>query len=274
MDTTTTVTLNNGVEIPQLGFGLFNVASGAEVEEAVSTALEIGYRHIDTATIYRNEEGVGRAVAASGIDRTQLFITTKLWNDAQGYEATIEALDASLGRLGMDYVDLYLVHWPKPDLTSDTWRAMEELYAAGTARAIGISNFFTHHLDQLLEVATVTPAINQIEFHPNLQSPKLVDYCTARGIVIEAWSPLKRGRVLDDPGLESIAKSHGVTTAQVVLRWMLQRSIVTIPKSVTPARIANNADLYGFSLSPEEIAIIDAMDRAERIGPHPDRIDF
>jgi diketogulonate reductase-like aldo/keto reductase len=274
MNRTTTVMLNDGVEIPQLGFGVFNVAPGSQVERAVTTALAAGYRHIDTATIYRNEEGVGRAVAASGLDRANVFITTKLWNNAQGYESTLNALDSSLELLGMDYVDLYLVHWPKPDLTRDTWQAMEELHAAGKTRAIGVSNFLPHHLDLLLEVATVPPAINQIEFHPNLQSPALVDYCQDRGIVLEAWSPLKRGRVLDDPELQTIAAAHGVTTAQVVLRWMLQRGIVTIPKSVTPARIAANADLYGFSLSDSDIAAVDALDRDERIGPHPDRIDF
>lgn len=274
MNRTTTVMLNDGVEIPQLGFGVFNVAPGSQVERAVATALAAGYRHIDTATIYRNEEGVGRAVAASGLDRANVFITTKLWNNAQGYESTLNALDSSLELLGMDYVDLYLVHWPKPDLTRDTWQAMEELHAVGKTRAIGVSNFLPHHLDLLLEVATVPPAINQIEFHPNLQSPALVDYCQDRGIVLEAWSPLKRGRVLDDPELQTIAAAHGVTTAQVVLRWMLQRGIVTIPKSVTPARIAANADLYGFSLSASDIAAVDALDRDERIGPHPDRIDF
>jgi len=274
MNRTTTVMLNDGVEIPQLGFGVFNVAPGPQVERAVATALAAGYRHIDTATIYRNEEGVGRAVAASGVDRTDVFITTKLWNNAQGYERTPAALETSLQRLGMDYVDLYLVHWPKPELTRATWKAMEELYAAGKTRSIGVSNFLPHHLDLLLEVATVPPAINQIEFHPNLQSPALVDYCETRGIVLEAWSPLKRGRVLDDPELQTIAAAHGVTTAQVVLRWMLQRGIVTIPKSVTPAHIAANADLYGFSLSASDIAAVDAMDRNERIGPHPDHVDF
>ncbi|MEA2023759.1 MAG: aldo/keto reductase, partial [Actinomycetota bacterium] len=181
---------------------------------------------------------------------------------------------ASLERLGMDYVDLYLVHWPKPEHTRDTWRAMEQIQAAGKARAIGVSNYLTHHLNQLLEHASVVPSINQIEFQPHLQSPELVSYCNERGIVVEAWSPLKQGQIIDDPELSVIAGTHGVTVPQVVLRWMLQRGIVGIPKSVTPSRIASNADLYGFQLSGDEVAAINAMDRDDRVGPHPDHIDF
>lgn len=271
---TTTVTLHDSIEIPQLGLGVFKSKPGPEVESAVATAIELGYRHIDTAAIYKNEEGVGKAVAASGIDRGEIFITTKVWNSDQGYESTLAAMDASLDRLGMEYVDLYLVHWPKPEHTADTWRAMERLQALGKARAIGVSNFLTHHLDQLAEHATVMPSINQIEFHPHLQSPDLVEYCDELGIVIEAWSPLKQGQIIDDPQLTTIAGTHGVSVPQVVLRWMLQRGIVTIPKSVTPSRIAQNADLYGFELSDDEVAVIDAMDRDERVGPNPDEIDF
>ncbi len=271
---TTTVTLHDAVEMPQLGLGVFKSEPGPEVESAVTEALELGYRHIDTAEIYKNEEGVGRAVAASGIDRGEIFITTKVWNSDQGYDSTLAAVDASLGRLGMEYVDLYLVHWPKPEHTHDTWRAMEQLQMDGKARAIGVSNFLVHHLDQLAERASVMPSINQIEFHPHLQSPELVAYCDARGIVVEAWSPLKHGQIIDDLELKTIADAHGVSVAQVALRWMLQRGIVTIPKSVTPARIAQNADLYGFVLSDGEVAAIDAMDRNERVGPNPDEIDF
>ncbi len=270
----TTVTLHDSVEIPQIGLGVFKSAPGPEVEGAVAAALEVGYRHIDTAAIYRNEEGVGRAVAASGIDRADVFITTKVWNTDQGYESTLAAMDASLDRLDMEYVDLYLVHWPKPEHTHDTWRAMEKLQADGKARAIGVSNFLPHHLDQLAERASVMPSINQVEFHPYLQSPDLVTYCRDHGIVVEAWSPLAQGRVVDDPQLGEIGRAHGVSAPQVVLRWMLQRGIVTIPKSVTPSRIAQNVDLYGFALSDEEMAAIDAMDRGERVGPHPDEIDF
>lgn len=268
------VTLHGSVPIPLLGFGVFLSEPGTETEQAVATALEVGYRHLDTATIYENEADVGRAIAASGLDRSDLFVTTKVWNTDQGYDTTLAALDASLDRLGMDHVDLYLVHWPKPEHTRATWQAMEELQQAGKARAIGVSNFLPHHLDQLLEHATVTPSIDQIEFHPHLQSPEVVEYCARHGIVVEAWSPLKRGRLVDDPDLGAIARAHGATIAQVVLRWMLQRGIVTIPKSVTPSRIAENFDLYGLELSGEEMAAIDGMDRDERIGPHPDEIDF
>jgi diketogulonate reductase-like aldo/keto reductase len=270
----TTVALHGTVQIPLLGFGTFRVRDGQDVEEAVATALDLGYRHIDTAVIYRNEEGVGRAVAASGIDRSEIFVTTKVWNSDQGHEPTLRAIDASLERLGMDYVDLYLVHWPKPAHTLETWRAMEEIQESGKARAIGVSNYLTHHLDQLLENANVLPSINQIQFHPHLQSPDLVDYCADRSIVIEAWGPLKQGQIIDDPELAAIAATHGVTVPQVVLRWMLQRGVVAIPKSVTPSRIAANADLYGFELSSDEIAVINAMDRDDRVGAHPDHIDF
>ncbi len=189
----TTVALHGTVHIPLLGFGTFKVRNGQDVEQAVATALDLGYRHIDTAVIYRNEEGVGRAIAASGIDRSEIFVTTKVWNSDQGYGATLAAIDASLERLGMDYVDLYLVHWPKPAHTLETWRAMEEIQESGKAQAIGVSNYLTHHLGQLLENATVLPSINQIQFHPHLQSPDLVDYCDDRGIVIEAWGPPKAG---------------------------------------------------------------------------------
>lgn len=270
----TTVSLHGNVNIPLLGFGTFKVKDGEDVEQAVTTALELGYRHIDTAMIYRNEEGVGRAVAESGTDRSEIFVTTKVWNSDQGYEPTLAGIDASLERLGMDYVDLYLVHWPKPENTVETWRAMEEIQETGKARAIGVSNFLTHHLDLLLEYANVIPSINQIQFHPHLQSPDLVEYCDERGIVIEAWGPLKQGLIMDDPELSAIASSHGVNVPQVVLRWMLQRGIVAIPKSVTPSRIAENADLYGFELSSEEMDTINAMDRDDRVGPHPDHIDF
>lgn len=266
--------LHDSVHVPLLGFGVFKIPDGSGVEDAVTTALDIGYRHVDTAAIYENEEGVGRALASSGIDRSDLFITTKLWNSDQGYDSTLAAVDAGLEKLGLAYVDLYLVHWPKPDHTKDTWRAMEEIQSAGKARAIGVSNFLPHHLDQLAETATVMPSINQIEFHPHLQSPELADYCAEHGIVLEAWSPLKHGAIVDDPDLLAIAKTHGVTVAQVVLRWMLQRGIVAIPKSVTPSRIAENADLFGFELDPREMTSINGMDRAERVGPDPDNFDF
>jgi 2,5-diketo-D-gluconate reductase A len=270
----TTVLLHGDVAIPQLGLGVFQVQDGAEVEGAVAAALDVGYRHIDTAAIYRNEDGVGRAIAASGIDRSGIFVTTKLWNADQGYDSAVVALDSSLSKLGLDHVDLYLVHWPKPDHTRDTWRAMEEIKASGKARAIGVSNFLPEHLDQLFEHATVTPSINQIEFHPHLQSPRLIEYCAEHEIVVEAWSPLKAGQIIGDEDLMAIADAHGVTVAQVVLRWILQRGIVAIPKSITPSRIASNLDLYGFELSDKDMEAIDSMDRNERVGPDPANFDF
>jgi len=270
----TTIALHGSVPIPQLGLGVFKIDAGSEVEDAVAGALDAGYRHIDTATIYRNEEGVGKAVAASSVDRSDIFITTKLWNTEQGFEKALVAMDTSLEQLGMDYVDLYLVHWPKPRHTADTWRAMEELQASGRAKAIGVSNFLQEHLEQLAETATVMPSINQIEFNPHLQSPELVSYCQSQGIAIEAWSPLKHGEIVNDADLISIAETHSVTAAQVALRWMLQRGIVTIPKSATSSRILENSDLYGFELDDDEMRTIDGLDRNERVGPDPADFDF
>lgn len=270
----TTIMLHDTVAIPQHGLGVFKSAPGSETEDAVVSALDAGYRHIDTAAIYRNEESVGAGVARSPIDRSDVFVTTKLWNSEQGYDSALAAIDTSLDLLGMDYVDLYLVHWPKPQHTKDTWRAMEAIQASGKARAIGVSNFLPEHLDQLLEHANVAPAINQIEFHPHLQSPELVTYCQDHGIVVEAWSPLKAGAIIADPDLGAIAQHHGVSPAQVTLRWMLQKGIVVIPKSVTPSRIIENADLYGFDLSNTEVAEIDAMDLNDRVGPDPANFDF
>lgn len=269
-----TVPLHGTVDIPLLGFGVYKVKPGTETEVAVAAALDAGYRHIDTAALYRNEEDVGKTIAASGIDRSELFITTKLWNSDQGSESTRAALDESLAKLGLDYVDLYLIHWPMPEHTEGTWRTMEELQASGKARAIGVSNFLPQHLDQLAETATVMPSVNQIEFHPHLQSAELVSYCDDRGIVVEAWSPLKHGKIIDDPELAVIAEAHGVTVAQVVLRWMLQRGVVTLPKSITPSRIAENRDLYDFELTDEDVAAINTMDRGDRVGPDPGNFNF
>ncbi|WP_370416552.1 aldo/keto reductase [Streptomyces fradiae] len=271
---TPTVKLNNGVEIPQLGFGVFQVADDATTA-AVSAALEAGYRSIDTAAIYGNEAGVGRALGASGLAREELFVTTKLWNADQGYDATLRAFDASLAKLGLDYVDLYLIHWPAParDLYRDSWRALERLAEEGRIRAAGVSNFQPAHLRRLTEGSALTPAVNQIELHPALQQSELRAFHGEHGIVTEAWSPLAQGAVLDDPAITAIAAAHGKSPAQVVIRWHLQLGNVVIPKSVTPARIRANFDVFDFVLSDEEMASIAGLDRGLRTGPHPDELN-
>ncbi|MFC9391447.1 aldo/keto reductase [Streptomyces venezuelae] len=274
MTTIPTVTLHNGVEIPQLGFGVFQVPD-ADTTAAVSHALDAGYRSIDTAAVYGNEAGVGRALAASGIARDELFVTTKLWNADQGYDNTLRAFDDSLAKLGLLHVDLYLVHWPTParDLYVDTWRAMEKLVADGRVRAAGVSNFQPAHLERLLDSSDLVPAVNQIELHPALQQRELRDLHAAHSIVTEAWSPLAQGAVLADPAIGEIAARHGRSPAQVVLRWHLQLGNVVIPKSVTPARIRENIDVFDFALSDEEMSALAALDRGLRTGPDPDTLN-
>jgi diketogulonate reductase-like aldo/keto reductase len=239
----------------------------------VAWALELGYRSIDTAAAYGNEAGVGRAIRASGVPREKIFVTTKLWNDDQGYDATRRALDASLKRLGLDYVDLYLIHWPGRK-SKDSWRAMEELRAEGKARSIGVSNFLPQHLEDLLSIATIVPTVNQIEFHPYLQQPDVLAFCAERNIRVEAWSPLMRGKVVEVPLLKELGAKHGKSPAQVVLRWNLQRGLVTIPKSVRRERLAANADLFDFTLSDDEVQAINRLDRGERMGPDPATFGF
>jgi 2,5-diketo-D-gluconate reductase A len=265
-----TISLNQGGAIPQLGFGVWQVEDRKAVE-VVGTALREGYRLIDTAAIYRNEAGTGQAIADSGIDREELFITTKLWNDDQGYESALRAFEASLSRLKLDYVDLYLIHWPQPqrDRYRDSWRALEKLHAEGRARAIGVSNFTVAHLERLLGECGITPAVNQIELHPALPQNELVAFHQARGIVTEAYSPLARG-ALDQPVIRDLARKHDRTAAQIVLRWHMQRGIVAIPKSSTPARIAANLDVFGFSLDDEDMAAIATLQTGERLAPDPD----
>ncbi|MEU8526399.1 aldo/keto reductase [Streptomyces sp. NPDC048629] len=267
-----TVKLNNGVEIPQLGFGVFQVPDG-ETTAAVSAALEAGYRSIDTAAIYGNETGVGRALAASGLPREELFVTTKLWNADQGYDATLRAFDASLAKLGLEQIDLYLIHWPTParDLYSDSWRAVERLASEGRVRAAGVSNFQPAHLQRLLDDSRLVPAVNQVELHPGLQQSELRAFHAEHGIATEAWSPLAQGAVLDDPVITAIAARTGKSAAQVVLRWHLQLGNIVIPKSVTPARIRQNLDVFDFQLPDEDMAAIAATDRGLRTGPHPDQ---
>ncbi len=266
-----TVGIAAGVAMPRLGFGTYRSAPGRETEQAVQWALETGYRSLDTAALYANEKSVGSAIRASGIVREDIFVTTKVWNDDQGYESTLRAFDESLSQLGLGYVDLYLVHWPIPVRMRDTWRAMEELADAGRARAIGVCNHLPHHLEALAAFARISPAVNQVEFHPRLQQPQLQRYCAEHSIMLEAWAPIMRGRVAEFSPLVEIARQHGRTAAQVAVRWILQRGHVAIPKSVHLERIRENADVFGFELSAEEMATIDALDAGERIGPDPDR---
>ncbi len=265
------IILNNGVEMPQLGFGVWQVPDD-EAERAVATALEAGYRSIDTAAIYGNEEGTGKAIAASGIARDELFVTTKLWNSDQGYDSTLRAFDASLAKLGLEFVDLYLIHWPLPaqGKAVDTYKAFEKIYSDGRARAIGVSNFLPEHLRLLTEETSVIPAVNQIELHPHLQQHEAREYHAEQGIATEAWSPLGQGKgLLEVPAIVAIAQKHGRTPAQVVLRWHLQIGNVVIPKSVTPSRIAENIDVFGFSLDTEDMAAISALNEDRRLGPDP-----
>ncbi|GHB46113.1 aldo/keto reductase [Streptomyces xanthochromogenes] len=265
------ITLNNGVEMPQLGFGVWQVPDD-EAAKAVATAIESGYRSIDTAAIYENETGTGKAVASSGVAREELFITTKLWNSEQGYESTLRAFDASLDKLGLDYVDLYLIHWPVPakDAYVDTYKAFEKILADGRARSIGVSNFQPEHLDRLLGETSVVPAVNQIELHPQLAQAESRALHAKHSIATEAWSPLGQGRgLLEVPTVVAIARKHDRTPAQVVLRWHLQIGNVVIPKSVTPSRIKENIDVFGFELDADDLAALAALDEGKRLGPNP-----
>jgi diketogulonate reductase-like aldo/keto reductase len=274
MPTIPLLTFNNGVQIPQVGFGVFLIPP-EETKSAVNTALECGYRHIDTARAYENETAVGEAIAVSGLDRAEIFVTTKCWNADQGFDSALRAFDESMDRLGFEYLDLYLIHWPAPskDLYVDTWRAFQEIYAAGRVRAIGVSNFQPAHLERLFDETEIVPAINQIELHPWLQQSELRAFHREHGIVTEAWSPLATGgNFLENPVIVSIAKKHDVSPAQVILRWHLDLGNVIIPKSVNRDRMVSNLDLFNIDLDDEDTSQIAQLDAGQRVGPDPDTL--
>ncbi len=270
-----TLTLNDGHTIPQLGFGVFKV-DPAETTRIVSDALEVGYRHFDTAAIYGNEAGVGGALATSGIDRSEIFVTTKLWNDRQGTRSAFDAFDESLEKLGLDYVDLYLIHWPAPanDRYIETWKALEQIRESGRARSIGVSNFLVPHLERLLAETDVVPAVDQIELHPAHQQPEISAFAREHGIAIEAWGPLGQGKypLFDDTVVAVAAEAHDKTPAQVVIRWHLQMGFIVFPKSNRRERMVENLDVFDFELSATEVATITALERAGRVSSHPNDV--
>jgi diketogulonate reductase-like aldo/keto reductase len=265
--------LHNGVQMPWLGLGVWKAKEGEEVEQAVKAALAHGYRHIDTAAVYGNEAGVGKALRESGVPREQVFVTTKVWNSDQGYDTTLRAFEESRKRLGLEYVDLYLVHWPVKGKYKETWKALEKLYKDGLVRAIGVSNFQVHHLEDVMADCEVVPMVNQVEYHPLLTQKELHAFCKQHKIQLEAWSPLMQGN-LDVPLLADLARKYGKSPAQIVLRWDLQNEVVTIPKSVHEARIVENADLFDFELSAEDMQKIDGLNQNHRFGADPDNFNF
>ncbi|WP_298792953.1 aldo/keto reductase [uncultured Allomuricauda sp.] len=268
-----TFELHNGVHMPYFGLGVYLSKDGNEVTNAVKEALNHGYRHIDTASIYNNESGVGAGIRESDVDRKDVFVVSKVWNGDQGYDSTLKAFDDSLNRLGLDYLDLYLIHWPK-EKSKDTWKAMERLYNENRIRAIGVSNFMQHHLEDLLTEANIVPMVNQMEFHPYLVQQDLIDFCHGKGIQYEAWSPMMQGNVFDIPQLKDLADKYKKTVAQIVLRWDLQKGVITIPKSSKKERIISNADIFDFALDKEDVKLLDSLDRAQRFGPDPNNFDF
>lgn len=263
--------MNDGRTIPQVGLGVYKVPD-ADAADTVQVALEAGYRHVDTAALYENERGVGQGIVRAGLPREEIFVTTKVWNDRQGYDETLRAFDESLGKLGLDYLDLYLIHWPVPsqDLYVDTYRALEKLQADGLTRSIGVSNFHAHHIDRLRAETTVPPVLNQVELHPWLAQSAIRRYHSAHGILTEAWAPLARGRAAGDPTIDSIARKYGKSAAQVGIRWHLELGNVVIPKSVTPQRIRDNFDVFDFTLDGDDMARIASLDASERTGRDPD----
>lgn len=267
-----TVTLNNGVKMPGFGLGVYKVEEDVAID-SVKNALKNGYRSIDTASFYQNEKGVAQGIKESGVPREEIFVTSKVWNDEQGYEATLQAFEESLERLEMEYLDLYLIHWPVKGKYKETWQAMEKLYEEGKIRAIGVSNFHVHHLKDLMADSKVKPAVDQVELHPHLSQVNLRDYCKQENIQMESWSPLKRGRMFDEPAIAEIAEKHRKTPAQVILRWNIQHEIITIPKSTKEARIIENADIFDFSLTDEDMIRLDDLNINDRVGTNPDSYD-
>lgn len=268
-----TFELSNGIKMPYLGLGTYQSDNDQEVVDAIKYALQIGYRHIDTASIYGNEVGVGKGVSESGLLREDVFVVSKVWNKDQGYDTTLSAFDASLNRLGLDYLDLYLIHWPVARNYKDTWRAMQKLYKEQRIRAIGVSNFMRHHLEDLLTSAEITPMVNQMEFHPYVVQQDLIDYCSAKEIQYEAWSPFMQGKLFKLDICDDLARKYGKSPSQIILRWNLQKGVVTIPKSVKKERISANANIFDFELTSDEVAYLDSLDRGERIGPDPNNFD-
>ncbi|WP_214725441.1 aldo/keto reductase [Exiguobacterium sp. s143] len=272
-----TIELNNGLKMPGMGLGVFQVANDATAE-MVKEAIEVGYRSIDTASIYGNESGVGmgikQALASTDLQREDLFITSKVWNDGLNYDETKRAYEESLNELGLDYLDLYLIHWPGKDKYTESWRALEDLYIEGKIKAIGVCNFNTGHLKDLLSFARIKPVLNQVEFHPRLQQENLRDFCATHHIQLEAWAPLMQGGLLKNETLSKIASNHGKTIAQVVLKWDIQNGVITIPKSVRKERMKQNADIFDFNLTDEEMMTINKLNLDQRVGPNPDEYDF
>ncbi|NHC38442.1 aldo/keto reductase [Bacillus sp. MM2020_1] len=269
-----TTTLNNGVKMPWFGLGVFKVEEGPELVNAVKTAIQHGYRSIDTAAIYENEEGVGQGIKESGIRREDLFVTSKVWNADLGYESTLAAYQTSLDKLGLEYLDLYLIHWPVAGKYKEAWRALETLYKEGRVRAIGVSNFQVHHLEDLMKDAEIKPMVNQVEYHPRLTQKEVQAFCREQGIQLEAWSPLMQGQLLDNEVLVGIAAKYNKSVAQIILRWDLQNGVVTIPKSTKEHRIIENSQVFDFQLAKEDMDQIDDLNQNHRVGPDPDNFDF
>ena len=268
--------LNNGLEIPSIGLGVFRLEDNKEAQHVVEMALSVGYRHIDTAMIYQNEEAVGNAIKASGVQRENIFITTKLWNENQRKGDVMQTFEDSLRKLKTDYVDLYLIHWPVSDKFVESWKVLEKIYESGKARAIGVSNFKRHHLDELKKVSDIIPAVNQIELHPYLSQEQELEYCLKAGIVLEAWSPFTAGKtgLLKDEVLTEIAERYSKSTAQIILRWNYQRGVITIPKSANQQRLEENINIFDFSLTVSDMSKIGQMNVNKRVGPDPDNINF